>query len=122
MCRNISPSVTHISPVHAFFASGRSMITVVTWPSRSTAMCSCSITPLPFEKSDDGDRVGGALARPRVVGLAAREALDAVDEQERARRLVSGDLLAALIAQPCGLRVGTGIELDDRDHGLPEAL
>src|SRR5262245_26758197 len=102
MCRNISPSVTHMSPVHAFFASGRSIVTVVTCSSRSTAMCSCSITRCPLTPvlgSDDGLGIVGALARPRVVGLAARVPLDPVDEQERARRLVARDLRAALVSQ-----------------------
>ena len=35
-----------MSPVHAFFASGRSIVTVVTWPSRSTRRFGCcSIVP-----------------------------------------------------------------------------
>ena len=34
--RNAAPIATHMSPVHAFFASGRSIVTVVTWSSRST--------------------------------------------------------------------------------------
>ena len=29
---------THMSPVHAFLVSGRSMVTVVTWPSAVTLM------------------------------------------------------------------------------------
>ncbi len=36
--RKVSPMATHMSPVHAFFVSGRSMVTVVTSPSAVTLM------------------------------------------------------------------------------------
>ena len=42
--RNTSPRATHMIPVHAFFASGRSIITVVTCPSCSTRMLACDLS------------------------------------------------------------------------------
>src|SRR4029453_4331669 len=58
---------------------------------------------------------------PRVVGLAAGVTLDAVDEQERPRRLVAGGLRAAALAQHGWVGGGARDQLHDRDHGLAEA-
>ena len=68
--------------------------------------CNASGTPLALigprdcqSRPSSGGRsqVGGGGAGPAVVGLAGRGAHDLVDEDERLRQLVAGDVLRALV-------------------------
>src|ERR1044072_7604717 len=75
--------------------------------------------------TSDSECLGCPLARdarPLVVRLAARVALDALDEHKRPGRLVTRQALGAPVPQRLRLRIGGRCELDDGGDLVAEAL
>src|SRR4030095_7592245 len=68
------------------------------------------------------ERLHGSALRPRIVGLAARVALDALHQVERLRHLVAGHLLAAVGRERLEGRPAAFARLDDGRDALPPAL